>query len=86
MRARTQRLYLVTSFSLIAVFSFNAAFAALPPEIDGVALPSLAPMLERTQPAVVNVSSRTHVQVQNSFYGDPFFDRFFGGGMGGQAE
>ena len=72
-------------FGLIACFSFNAAFAALPPEIDGVALPSLAPMLERTQPAVVNVSSRTRVQVQNSFYGDPFFDRFFGG-MGGQPQ
>ena len=80
MRAR------IFSFSLIACFSFNAAFAALPPEIDGVALPSLAPMLERTQPAVVNVSSRTHVKVQNSFYGDPFFDRFFGGGMGGQPQ
>ena len=80
MRAR------ILSISLIACFSFNVALAALPPEIDGVALPSLAPMLERTQPAVVNVSSRTHVQVQNSFYGDPFFDRFFGGGMGGQPQ
>ncbi len=85
MRAR------IFSFSLIACFSFNFAFtdsalAALPPEIDGVALPSLAPMLERTQPAVVNVSSRTRVKVQNSFYGDPFFDRFFGGGMGGQPQ
>ena len=79
MRAR------IFSFGLIACFSFNAAFAALPAEIDGVALPSLAPMLERTQPAVVNVSSRTRVQVQNSFYGDPFFDRFFGG-MGGQPQ
>ncbi len=86
MPAPSRSFYLVSSFSLIACFSFNAAFAALPPEIDGVALPSLAPMLERTQPAVVNVSSRTHVQVQNSFYGDPFFDRFFGGGMGGQPQ
>ena len=86
MRTRSRIFSLVTSFSLIACCSFNAALAALPPEIDGVALPSLAPMLERTQPAVVNVSSRTRVQVQNSFYGDPFFDRFFGGGMGGQPQ
>jgi serine protease DegQ len=73
-------------FCIFALLNVYAANAALPPEIDGVALPSLAPMLERTQPAVVNVSSRTHVRVQNSFYGDPFFDRFFGGGMGGQPE
>ena len=86
MRARSQIFPLVASFSLIVCCSFNAALAALPPAIDGVALPSLAPMLERTQPAVVNVSSRTRVQVQNSFYGDPFFDRFFGGGMGGQPQ
>ena len=60
------------------------AAAALPPAIDGVALPSLAPMLERTQPAVVNVSSRTRVQVRNPFFNDPFFERFFGG-PGGAA-
>ena len=84
MRARIFSFSLIACFSFTC-FSFNTAFAALPPEIDGVALPSLAPMLERTQPAVVNVSSRTRVQVQNSFYGDPFFDRFFGG-MGGQPQ
>jgi serine protease DegQ len=54
------------------------AHAALPAVVDGQPLPSLAPMLERTQPAVVNVSSRTRVQVRNPFYNDPFFERFFG--------
>ena len=52
-------------------------FAALPLEVAGQPLPSLAPMLERVQPAVVNVSSRTRVQVRNPFFDDPIFQRFF---------
>ncbi|MBL8246554.1 MAG: Do family serine endopeptidase, partial [Rhodanobacteraceae bacterium] len=53
------------------------AFAALPAEVDGQPLPTLAPMLERTTLAVVNVSSKTRVQVRNPFFDDPFFRRFF---------
>jgi len=51
--------------------------AALPPAIDGQALPSLAPMLERVTPAVVNVHSQTRVQVRDPFFDDPFLRRFF---------
>ncbi len=51
--------------------------AALPAEVEGQPLPSLAPMLERTTSAVVNVSSKTRVQVRNPFFDDPFFRRFF---------
>jgi Do/DeqQ family serine protease len=51
--------------------------AALPAAVDGQPLPSLAPMLERTTSAVVNVSSKTRVQVRNPFFDDPFFRRFF---------
>jgi serine protease DegQ len=54
------------------------AVAALPPAIDGQALPSLAPMLERVTPAVVNINSKTRVRVQNPFFDDPMFRRFFG--------
>jgi serine protease DegQ len=54
------------------------ARAGLPPEIDGKALPSLAPMLERVTPAVVNISSRTRVRVRDPFFDDPIFNRFFG--------
>jgi S1-C subfamily serine protease len=32
--------------------------AALPVAVDGLKLPSLAPMLERTTPAVVNIATR----------------------------
>jgi serine protease DegQ len=65
-----------------ALLCATNAIATLPAVVDGQPLPSLAPMLERTQPAVVNVSSKTRVQVQNPFFNDPFFERFFGG----QAE
>ena len=55
----------------------SAAQAALPVAVDGEALPSLAPMLEHTTPAVVNVSSTTHVAASNPFFNDPFFRQFF---------
>ncbi len=47
----------------------------LPPAVSGQPLPSLAPMLEKVTPAVVNVYSKTHVR--NPFADDPFFRRFF---------
>ncbi len=56
----------------------SGALAALPAEVDGQPLPSLAPVLERVTPAVVNVHTRTRVQVRTSpFMDDPFFRRFF---------
>ena len=55
-----------------------AATAGLPPAIDGDALPSLAPMLENVTPAVVNIASEGHVEMQlNPLFNDPFFRRFF---------
>jgi len=52
--------------------------AALPASVDGQPLPSLAPILEEVMPAVVNVHTRTRVQVRTSpFFDDPFFRRFF---------
>ena len=43
----------------------RAAHAALPAQVDGTALPSLAPMLEQVTPAVVNIYSRQVVNVRN---------------------
>ncbi|GMU43113.1 MAG: Do family serine endopeptidase [Xanthomonadales bacterium PRO6] len=60
-----------------AFFLAAPALAALPAQVDGQPLPTLAPMLERTTLAVVNVSSKTRVQVRNPFFDDPFFRRFF---------
>ena len=62
----------------LALLGPVAATAALPPEIDGQALPSLAPMLEHVTPAVVNINSKTRVAVRDPFFDDPIFRRFFG--------
>ena len=56
------------------------AHAALPLVLPGgageadVALPSLADMLERTNPAVVNIA--THPVVERNRFADPFFGGF----------
>ncbi|HEX7732560.1 MAG TPA: Do family serine endopeptidase [Rhodanobacter sp.] len=52
--------------------------AAMPAAVDGQAMPSLAPMLEHVTPAVVNISSKTRVQVRNPYFDDPIFRQFFG--------
>lgn len=54
--------------------------AALPAsDSQGQPLPSLAPMLDRVLPAVVNISTRGRVRVaDNPLLQDPFFRRFFG--------
>ena len=52
--------------------------AALPALVDGQPLPSLAPMLERVVPAVVNISTVTHIEAaDHPLMRDPFFRRFF---------
>jgi Do/DeqQ family serine protease len=53
------------------------AFAALPAAVDGEPLPSLAPVLERVTPSVVNVYTQTRVRVRSPLLDDPFFRRFF---------
>jgi Do/DeqQ family serine protease len=55
-----------------------AAPAAWPAGVDGQPIPSLAPMLKRTTPAVVNISTRTQIQeAEHPLMRDPFFRRFF---------
>ncbi|UXI67988.1 Do family serine endopeptidase [Tahibacter amnicola] len=61
-----------------AVSHSNSAVAALPSTVDGQPLPSLAPMIERIAPAVVNISSKTRTRVRDPLLDDPFFRRFFG--------
>ena len=54
------------------------AVGALPVSVDDQPLPTLAPMLKRTTPAVVNISTVGRVPVrQNPLLRDPFFRRFF---------
>ena len=53
--------------------------AALPMAVDGQQLPTLAPMLERATPAVVNIATRgkSRRRIELPLQNDPFFRRFF---------
>jgi Do/DeqQ family serine protease len=52
--------------------------AALPAQVDGEPLPSLAPMLARVVPGVVNISTVTQIAADDHpLLRDPFFRRFF---------
>ena len=65
---------------LLAAAAFaaaSAAFAALPLVVDGQPLPSLAPMLEKVTPAVVNIATLS--REASPMMRDPFFRRFFEG-------
>lgn len=67
---------------LLAFFlglAFLNANATLPTQVDGENLPSLAPMLEHSMPAVVNISTSTNVRMRdNPLLNDPVFRYFFG--------
>lgn len=54
------------------------AQTALPGAVDGQPLPTLAPMLARVTPAVVNIAVRVRAPEGNPLLADPFFRRFFG--------
>jgi serine protease Do/serine protease DegQ len=64
-------------FSALLLFFTAASFAALPDEVNGQPLPSLAPLVEATSPAVVNIRVRQTVTTRSPF-GDDAFRRFFG--------
>jgi len=64
--------------AVIAVVPGTSIAAALPPAIDGQPMPSLAPMLGHVTPAVVNISTKTRVAVNNPYFSDPVFRQFFG--------
>lgn len=58
----------------------QVAFAALPISWfdDNDQMPSLAPMLDLSKPAVVNIATQSHVQIKdNPLLNDPYFRRFF---------
>ncbi len=64
-------------FSLLTLLSLPVN-AGLPFAANGQQLPTLAPILERSTPAVVNILTRATVQTQrNTLLDDPFFKHFF---------
>lgn len=77
---------LVSTILLLAIAV--GTYAALPNSIDGEPMPSLAPLVKRVAPAVVNIRVSQTVQ-SRSPYADDMFRRFFGlpdGGGGGARE
>ena len=64
------------STGLLLVLSATGS-AAMPAVIDGEAVPSLAPLVERVSPAVVNIRVNQTVATGSPFGDDPF-RRFFG--------
>ncbi len=73
---RTQKCRLPLVAVLACFFISANVKAALPPYMSGQALPSLAPILERSMPAVVNISTTTVIP-ENPMLNDPFFRHFF---------
>ena len=65
-------------FVLLLALTIGHALAALPAQVDGEPLPSLAPMLEKATPAVVNISTVSVVRTEDHpLLRDPFFRWFF---------
>ena len=63
---------------LLSVLPGAAISHVAPDEDNGI--PTLAPMVEKTRPAVVNIATTGHVDVQkHPLLNDPFFKRFFEG-------
>ena len=65
---------------LIAALATTASLAGIPPGAGDTALPSLAPMIRKASPAVVNIATRGTIRErgsQNPLLDDPFFRRFF---------
>ncbi len=64
---------------LLTMLSAGPGHAALPATGgSGAALPTLAPMLEKATPAVVNIATRGRVRIrENPLLNDPFFRHFF---------
>ncbi|HKJ95625.1 MAG TPA: DegQ family serine endoprotease [Gammaproteobacteria bacterium] len=77
---RLRRIAVVAVLTLVAglVGAAGPASAAIPAVANGEDVPSLAPMIQKVSPAVVNISTKGSVKVQsNPLMQDPFFRHFF---------
>ncbi|MGC3983026.1 MAG: Do family serine endopeptidase [Steroidobacteraceae bacterium] len=78
MTLRTARLATLTStLTASLLMACNLAVAQLPAKVGDTPLPSLAPIIKRTSPAVVGISVKGSQQQNNQLSQDPFFRRFF---------
>jgi len=75
-RAKTLQFAFLYVLTTLAV----AAQAALPPAVGETPMPTLAPMIKRVSPAVVNIATRGTIRERtprNPLLEDPLFRRFF---------
>lgn len=62
----------------VLICSSTLTLAALPSFLGDAPLPSLAPILDKATPAVVNIATKNSIQErENPLLRDPFFRRFF---------
>ncbi len=81
----TSKIVLLAAF-ILPIAAPSAVYGALPTEVNGQALPSLATMLEKITPAVVNIATEGRQPVNDSLLNDPFFKRFFGDAPLGERQ
>jgi Do/DeqQ family serine protease len=67
--------FVVFTISLLIAFSAHAGLPLV--DSQGQSLPSLAPLLKKVNPAVVNISVTQTRNAQNPLLNDPFFRHFF---------
>ena len=73
------KLFQASLIALLVVLPVPAAHAQLPATAVRVGMPSLAPILEKVTPAVVNIAVlQRSPEADNPLLRDPFFRRFFG--------
>lgn len=72
-----RKMFLAATF-ILPLVGADTASAALPAEINGQPLPSLASMLEKVTPSVVNITTEGRQPINDTLLNDPFFRRFFG--------
>lgn len=80
MEQRIKNTITMKILSLVFItFLSTSSFASLPAiDSEGTPLPTLAPMLKRVTPAVVNIATSGTVRIQgNPLFNDPFFRHFF---------
>lgn len=80
-RARRLHAAIAAACTLLLAAAPLPASAALPLSVDGQPLPSLAPMLERVTPAVVNISAQSDGQSANPVRAPGSFRQNVGSGV-----
>src|SRR5688500_15331294 len=76
---RKQAIKVLVSLATGVLFSVGAG-AQLPEKVGDTPVPSLAPIVKKASPAVVNIATRGTLREQrrnNPLLEDPFFRRFF---------